>query len=382
MIFQKKEIKDDTNKFLIVDSEIDINNSKDETKKHDISFDSDKSVKNKKEIFKNHIGYTSRIILNSIIPIITLILSILFINLALNSNVKEISTIIENSNATYSVCLNDNGFYDSKCIGEDQEYLSLITKYINAELSYTSVYSEKSNRTFSYNIKSNINIIRNDETKKTLYKKEFTLLKDKKYKSDKNVVSIYENINIPYAEYNKMVNDYLTEFSVDSIANLDVSLYIDDKKVSTLNIPLSTQSFNISKDIIKNKTTTETKKHNIRSLTIIYILLSIVSIIIFVISTLRLILQLIKYNTKKDSYSYELNKILKEYDKVIVEMKDCDVNTKGKTIYKVGSFLELIDARDTIEKPILFVRINNIKSIFYVIDNDIVYKYTMKDNNL
>ncbi len=63
-------------------------------------------------------------------------------------------------------------------------------------------------------------------------------------------------------------------------------------------------------------------------------------------------------------------------------MKDCDVNTKGKTIYKVGSFLELIDARDTIEKPILFVRINNIKSIFYVIDNDIVYKYTMKDNNL
>lgn len=382
MIFQKKGIKDDTNKFLIVDSEIDINNSKDETKKHDISFDSDKSVKNKKEIFKNHIGYTSRIILNSIIPIITLILSILFINLALNSNVKEISTIIENSNATYSVCLNDNGFYDSKCIGEDQEYLSLITKYINAELSYTSVYSEKSNRTFSYNIKSNINIIRNDETKKTLYKKEFTLLKDKKYKSDKNVVSIYENINIPYAEYNKMVNDYLTEFSVDSIANLDVSLYIDDKKVSTLNIPLSTQSFNISKDTIKNKTTTETKKHNIRSLTIIYILLSIVSIIIFVISTLRLILQLIKYNTKKDSYSYELNKILKEYDKVIVEMKDCDVNTKGKTIYKVGSFLELIDARDTIEKPILFVRINNIKSIFYVIDNDIVYKYTMKDNNL
>ena len=382
MIFQKKEIKDDTNKFLIVDSEIDMNNSKDETKKHDISFDSDKFVKNKKEFFKNHIGYTSRIILNSIIPIITLILSILFINLALNSNVKEISTIIENSNATYSVCLNDNGFYDSKCIGEDQEYLSLITKYINAELSYTSVYSEKSNRTFSYNIKSNINIIRNDETKKTLYKKEFTLLKDKKYKSDKNVVSIYENINIPYAEYNKMVNDYLTEFSVDSIANLDVSLYIDDKKVSTLNIPLSTQSFNISKDIIKNKTTTETKKHNIRSLTIVYILLSIVSIIIFAISTLRLILQLIKYNTKKDSYSYELNKILKEYDKVIVEMKDCDVNTKGKTIYKVGSFLELIDARDTIEKPILFVRINNIKSIFYVIDNDIVYKYTMKDNNL
>ena len=51
MIFQKKEIKDDTNKFLIVDSEINMNNSKDETKKHDISFDSDKFVKNKKEFF-------------------------------------------------------------------------------------------------------------------------------------------------------------------------------------------------------------------------------------------------------------------------------------------------------------------------------------------
>ena len=41
-----------------------------------------------------------------------------------------------------------------------------------------------------------------------------------------------------------------------------------------------------------------------------------------------------------DSGNLKLN----YHDKVIVEMKDCDVNTKGKTIYKVGSFLELIDA--------------------------------------
>ena len=62
------------------------------------------------------------------------------------------------------------------------------------------------------------------------------------------------------------------------------------------------KTLSLSSTISPSKHRSETKKHNIRSLTIRYILLSIVSIIIFVISTLRLILQLIKYNTKKDSY--------------------------------------------------------------------------------
>ena len=68
-----------------------------------------------------------------------------------------------------------------------------------------------------------------------------------------------------------------------------------------------------------------------------------------------------------------------EFAKFIISKYTVDVS---KYEFAVKTFLELIDARDTIEKPILFVRINNIKSIFYVIDNDIVYKYTMKDNNL
>jgi len=41
----------------------------------------------------------------------------------------------------------------------------------------------------------------------------------------------------------------------------------------------------------------------------------------------------------------------------------------------------LLDARDTLEKPIVYVRVNNVKSEFYVEDIDKVYKYTMKESD-
>ena len=50
----------------------------------------------------------------------------------------------------------------------------------------------------------------------------------------------------------------------------------------------------------------------------------------------------------------------------------------GKNIIKVESFLELVDVRDTLDKPIMHVKINNIKDAFYVDDHDKVYSFVMK----
>ena len=51
---------------------------------------------------------------------------------------------------------------------------------------------------------------------------------------------------------------------------------------------------------------------------------------------------------------------------------------EGKTIIKVENFLELVDVRDTLDKPILHVKINSIKDGFYVDEGNKVYEFIMK----
>ena len=75
----------------------------------------------------------------------------------------------------------------------------------------------------------------------------------------------------------------------------------------------------------------------------------------------------------------KINKILKEYDELIVMTKDGYEITENKTILKVSSFKELLDARNTLNKPIIYTKINNVKSEFVVEDESVIYKYIMKE---
>ena len=89
-------------------------------------------------------------------------------------------------------------------------------------------------------------------------------------------------------------------------------------------------------------------------------------------------------NTIQIVYDKELSNILNTYDRVIININDSlkyESSFQSKKVYKVTSFFELLDLRDTIDKPIIYQKINNIKSEFYVQDSDAIYKYTMKESD-
>ena len=84
--------------------------------------------------------------------------------------------------------------------------------------------------------------------------------------------------------------------------------------------------------------------------------------------------------TKKSKYEIELSKLLREYDKHIVNSKDGYTYDESKDIVKVESLKELVDAANIISKPVIYSKINNVKSEFIVEDTDKVYKYVLKDS--
>ena len=326
---------------------------------------------------KRKLKTTPRLIINAslclLVGIVFVIISVIYADhQAYSSN--------ENSSAEYSVCLKKNNYYKEACLAEGMEYLSTLTDEIRLTLKYDNVYSKAVDSEFKYYIKANINIA-NADTGKTLYKTEDIIKKSKNYNKSGEVVTITEETKVDYNKYNKLVNEYISKYGVTSNATLDVGLYIEEdkvaKEVSSIQIGLAKQTYNITKDTIKDNNV-DIKASNVNIFSIIGLVFVALALLVGLYAVIRLV-------AVKDAdlteYEKELRRILTEYDRVIVDANSKKVSLINKELVEVKSFLELVDVRDTIEKPIVHITVNADKSEFYVQDEKVVYKFTMSEDD-
>ncbi len=353
--------------------------------KDSTSISSSNTSKNTNDNHHKYVGYEVRIGTKLLLAIIMFVIAFVFLIKCIESSKNNI-TYDERSSIDYSVCLNPNDHYKEECLGMGMEYLSSITRSIPVTFNYNAVYTSKVNHNYKYSIKSTIKVFKPEAEDKVLYTSNETLLKEKTFKSNSNVVSITENVEIPFSKYNDYVTEYNNNYSLDSDSYAEIVLYLQDgdskKSVGKVVVPLSTQTFNITKDEINNNNIiSTTAKNHWKDGTIPYAIISCIFSLIGIIIIVRLIIFILKSINKKSEYEKKLEQILREYDRIIVQIKDKEYPATTKRTIKVATFLELLDARDTLEKPIVHVRVNNIKSEFYVEDFDKVYKYTMKESD-
>ncbi|MBR6948790.1 MAG: hypothetical protein IKH54_01220 [Bacilli bacterium] len=289
----------------------------------------------------------------------------------------------ENSSAYYQVCLNDNEYYEDNCLSEGMEYISTLTDKINVDFNYNAVFQIPREGKYKYFIKGTITV-QNDEDNKTLYTKEQNLTKKSNYVLTQNVVSMSDTVQIPYDQVNKYAQKYLNDYGLINKVNYKVSFIVDDgiqeKEVSSIVIPLTKQTYSITKDELKNQSGELLIKSE-NWIQYIFLGLLVLSIIPIVICIIRILYYVSKFSKNSSIYKKKLNEILSTYDRVIITGKDNNIIAKKDNIYEVKTFFELLDVRDTIDKPILYYKINDIKSEFYVQDVDTTYKFTLKESD-
>ncbi len=84
-------------------------------------------------------------------------------------------------------------------------------------------------------------------------------------------------------------------------------------------------------------------------------------------------------NNKKTNYDKYIDKILNEYDRLIVETPTAP-NTQNKNIVKIKKFNELLDVRDNLKLPIkYFVVSKHQKCQFYIDHEEEIYILTIKE---
>ena len=218
----------------------------------------------------------------------------------------------------------------------------------------------------------------------------FYVLSSQKYTTEK-IISILNitdpNKTILEISANDFVNEYKSKYSPDVKSVVEVVLYLDEydeeRSVASVSIPVGESTFEVKKEKLSNKNkSVEIENEDMVNEANVNMYFGSFLIIISLILDIILV-RLVKATfTKKSKYDIELARILKTYDKNIVNATSDFKYDENKEVIKVESIKELVDASNVINKPIVYNKINNIKSDFILEDDNKIYKFTLKEADI
>ena len=299
----------------------------------------------------------------------------------------------EKSNIDYSVCLNNNSFYETKCLPKNMKYVASLINKIQVKFDYNFDIDEKTDIDFKYNIDGKLVI--KDKSGKSFYEKDYELLKEKELKSTDKNARIYETLDIDYNKYNDVANTFKSSYGLDTESYLIVTMKIkkdslnEDSKFSIssdsdmyLTIPLSERAIDVELNFVDiNRKSNMIVRERLVLKNTLYLIISGFSIFMglyVMIMTMR------KYRVPDSNKVYDtyIKKLLREYDRLIAESKTI-ISFEDKEVIKVNTFNELLDIHDNLTLPIMYYNVtSHVKSYFYIAHQNIVYLYIVKASDL
>lgn len=295
---------------------------------------------------------------------------------------------------TYNITLKENSYIDSKQLGMNQLYIAKLVNNITSRFNYQYSGSEKANLTYTYSIDATIvgEYQTTDEIENNrVWTKKFTLLPStSKTVTGEKGFTLAQDVNINYDQYNNIVENFYKEINLPMNAYLSIEFKVNvrgvpESNVGTVNedstyemkIPLHEQAFQIS-----TKTTTN-ENQNISKITNTKRTVNTVTMILTTIAFVITIIIFFKYCQKafvsnETPYRKKLNRILKEYGDIIVEINSL-MDMSNLSIIEVKSFNELIDLEVELRIPILYYE-NGIEGWFMIVQGNQLYRFVLKDN--
>ena len=335
---------------------------------------------------KKYFGFSRRIILIVSLIVILFVVFGYFVYQTFQFDNEELITYTENTDVTYSVC--DNGISGNiTCSNKDLDYFSEVIRSIKTNFSYDVTFSKKIDYDMSYRIVAVSKIVDATKNDKVLYQND-DLLFTKTYDiNDDGVIKFNTTIDIDFNKYNNATLDYMKKYNLNVLSTLNVILYADEadesREIASIKLNLGKQTFkiikNISNNVEREMTITSSSWNDNNSLNAF---ISIVILLVIFVLIYRIIHLFLMARSNRNKYQVYLDNLLSEYDRLIVIARDGYESNVRKKIIKVKSFDELLEIRSAIEKPIIFSRVNDVKSEFIVEDDEQLYKYVLKEADL
>ncbi len=342
---------------------------------------------------KSKFNFKNPIILYAI-PILFLLIGVISIYNYCSLNKGQFINYTEDSNIEYNVCLKDNQFYEQKCLSKGNQYVASLIDYIPANFNYKLDFINGNvEYIYNYKIIAEFDVLDNDNDK-VLYTKEEVI-----YKSEDKVtntgININYNLNIDYNKYNNLLSSFISIYDLSQTKNsLKVSMKVDirnngnnnidfsnlnNSKATSITIPLTTKTVNI--DISGTTLNTDSNKIVIKPQQN-YVLLLVTGIVLIIIgvvfyAVISLIIK--KTRTVKEIYDDRIKKITLTYDSYIQRITG-DYPIGASQICKVTSFKDMIEIKESSEKPLLMLENKEKTGTFFLIPvgEGVIYTYAIR----
>lgn len=339
-----------------------------------------------------YFGYNTRLLLNILICISFLGLGIFYLIESINFSKEESIRYKENSSLDYKVYLKENDFYDTPYLTKDMAYIASLIDTINIDFNYLFSIDTISNMDFSYGIYGKL-IIADESGENTYFEKEYNLLNNKQVNMvESKSQEIKENISIDYGYYNRLANDFKMSYAIDTTSYLKVYLKIDKKNAEketkfdlndtdelAITIPLSEKAIQIKMDYMNlNETNQVLAQPEVAVEDMTVLVISIILFLVSIISFIKIIRLLSLLKVRSSNFDKYINKILSEYDRLVVETVSCP-NLTDNNVIKIKKFEELLDVRDNLKLPIMYyLLVKHHKAYFYIKHNNDIFLLTVK----
>lgn len=315
-----------------------------------------------------------------------------------NRNV-EIKKLIINEKIeepTYKVYLRQNNFYDEQYLEKGNIYPSNLTDYIDINFKY--VLSASNILSGKYTVKVDAQLVGEyeniDQIKGTIWTKKY-LLKNETEKEINNTstININENVKLDYLSFLNDVILYrnINKLAIDAYVDVIITIKYQAKsndgieilengsmvtRTITLKVPITTSTFKItpSNSIEKSDTliVQNGEKANWK--------LIIIGLALLGIDLIILLTAIIKKNLfNKNTYQKQIDKILKNYSEIIVEVSTKLEINDSINVIEIKTFEDMIDIEEQIKSPILYYEVEkNNESWFIIMTETYLYKYVLK----
>lgn len=342
---------------------------------------------------KSRIKDSLKFIILFIITLLIIIYAIYLWIISYEDGEEKILNYNEELKVDYKVYLKENNFYEKEYLTEEYNIVASAIDTIDINFDYLLNLSKYVQGETNYTINTKIVAYQKIDDKKVWDNNK--IIKDKStiiYDKDTTNINVIDSFKIDYQEYKRIMTDYQKKYGVSLIGQLIIEININSElkynefnnnikfnnRVATIKTSVTDPIISITKDIpdlTKNSKVIEKMDSTINYTKLTLSIIALTGGIIICFYLGKILVTLFGYNSV---YVRKLNKILKTYNSIIVDVEKINIS-KNENILNVKSFDEILDAQFELRIPIYHQTINkNKEDLFSIKYNNDLIMYKMK----
>lgn len=340
-------------------------------------------------------------ILISLLLVIAMVVQISFLSYLFKSISNDpnknkeniIMSYTQESNLDYNVYLKENEFINNENKDSKEAYILDFIDYVRVTSLYKFDSTTKTSVQGTNKLVAKLKVYYRESTDKSNNPEVMTkekVLDEKVMNFNDSKFSTVSTYDIYLDEYIDIIKNFQNEVKIAVDSYLEVSYVSDftgkvggasylDNNSSTLRIPLSDSVIKIENLKSERKTENVYESDLVKTNKVVMSYIVIANIITFVI--ICLLLRKLFTFTNKSEYERTINKILRNYDDIIVNTSNMIDVSKYKLI-EIDEFKEILNLSRELLLPIMNYKVKEGVTWFYVIKDDILYRHVVAEEKL